>query len=77
MNTEVGSPSLLRGIFPIQVLNHGLLHCKLILLPAELPRKPVVLFFWRTLTNTDTKKIIQKSNLQEKNEVMFKKKTQI
>ena len=49
-------------------------------LPAELPRKTVVLllvlFFWRTLTNTNTKKIIQESNLQEKNEVMFKKKTQ-
>ena len=49
-------------------------------LPAELPRKTVVLllvlFFWRTLTNTDTKKIIQDSNLQEKNEVIFKKKSQ-
>ena len=27
-NTEVGSPSLLQGIFPTQGLNPGLLHCR-------------------------------------------------
>ena len=30
-NTGVGSPALLQGIFPIQELNQGLLHCKRIL----------------------------------------------
>ena len=30
-NTGVGSPSLLQGIFPIEELNRGLLHCRKIL----------------------------------------------
>ena len=30
-NTGVGSPALLQGIFPIQELNQGLLHCRQIL----------------------------------------------
>ena len=34
-NTEVGSLSLLQGIFPTQGSNPGLLHCRQILLPAE------------------------------------------
>ena len=34
-NPGVGSLSLLQGIFPIQGLNPGLLHCRQILLPAE------------------------------------------
>ena len=40
-NTGIGSLSLLQGIFPTQELNQGVLHCKWILLPAELPVKPV------------------------------------
>ena len=39
MNTGVGSLSLLQGIFPTQESNWGLLHCRWILLPAELPGK--------------------------------------
>ena len=39
-NTEVGSLSLLQGIFPTQERNQGLLHCRWILLSAELPGKP-------------------------------------
>ena len=37
----IGSLSLLQGIFPTQELNQGVLHCRWILLPAELPVKPV------------------------------------
>ena len=36
-NTGVGSPSLLQQIFPTQESNQGLLCCRCILLPAELP----------------------------------------
>ena len=39
-NTGMGCHALLQRIFPTQELNWGLLHCKWILLPAELPRKP-------------------------------------
>ena len=39
-NTEVGSLSLLQGIFPNQKLNRGPLHCRQILLPTELLGKP-------------------------------------
>ena len=39
-NTGMGSLSLLQWIFPIQESNQGLLHCRQILLPAELPGKP-------------------------------------
>ena len=39
-NTEVGSFSLLQGIFPTQGSNSGLPHCRQILLPAEPPGKP-------------------------------------
>ena len=39
-NTGVGNLSLLLRIFPTQELNWGLLHCRRILLPAELPGKP-------------------------------------
>ena len=41
-NTEVGSRSLLRGIFSIQGLNPGLLHCRQILYPSEPPGKPML-----------------------------------
>ena len=34
-NTEVGSLSLLQGVFPTHGLNPGLLHCRWIILPAE------------------------------------------
>ena len=43
MNTGEGSLFLLQGIFPIQELNQGLLHCRWILDQAELPGKPIVL----------------------------------
>ena len=39
-NTEVGSHSLLQGIFPTQGWNPGLPHCRQILLPAEPQGKP-------------------------------------
>ena len=39
-NIRVGSLSLLQGIFPTQELNQGLLHCRWISLPAELPGNP-------------------------------------
>ena len=39
-NTGVGSLSLFQGIFPPQGSNPGLLHCRQILLLAELPGKP-------------------------------------
>ena len=39
-NTGVGSLSLLRGIFPTQGLNIGLLHLQMDSLPAEPPGKP-------------------------------------
>ena len=35
-NTGVGSLSLLKGIFPTQQSNQGLLYCRQILLPTEL-----------------------------------------
>ena len=38
-NTEVGSLSLLQGIFPTQESNWGLLHCRQILLSTELSGK--------------------------------------
>ena len=40
-NTGLCSLSLLQGIFPTQELNWGLLHCRQIFLPAELPGKPM------------------------------------
>ena len=40
-NTGVGSLFLLHRIFPTQELNQGLLRCRWILLPAELPGKPI------------------------------------
>ena len=40
MNTGVGSLSLLQGIFLTQKSNRGLLHCRWIILAAELPGKP-------------------------------------
>ena len=39
-NTGLCGLSLLQGIFPTQELNWGLLHCRQIFLPAELPGKP-------------------------------------
>ena len=39
-NSGVGSLSLLQGIFPTQELNHGLLHCRQIFLPADPWGKP-------------------------------------
>ena len=39
-NTGVGSLSLLQGIFLIQELNWGLLHCRQILYQTELRGKP-------------------------------------
>ena len=42
-NTGVGCHALLQGIFPAQVLNPGLLHCRQLFLPAELPEKPKVI----------------------------------
>ena len=39
-NTEVGSLSLLHGIFPTQGLGPSLLHCRRIFLPAEPQGKP-------------------------------------
>ena len=41
-NTWVGRLSLLQWIFPSQELNQGLLHCRWIFLPAELPGKPIM-----------------------------------
>ena len=41
-NHGVGSLSLLQGNFPSQESNHGLLHCRWILLTAELPGKPCI-----------------------------------
>ena len=43
-STEVGSHSLLEGIFPTQGLNSGLLNCKADSLPSETPRKPSLFF---------------------------------
>ena len=43
-NTEMGSLSLLQGIFPIHKLNQGLLYYRWVLLPAELPGKPIHLY---------------------------------
>ena len=40
-NTGEGSHSLLQGIFPIQGLNLGLLHCRQILYCSEPPGKPL------------------------------------
>ena len=40
-NTGVGSLSLLKGIFPTQQSNQGLLYCRQILLPTELWGKPL------------------------------------
>ena len=42
-NTGVGCHALLQGIFPAQVLNPSLLHCRQLFLPAELPEKPKVI----------------------------------
>ena len=39
-NTEVGSPSLLQGIFPTQQSNWGLLHCRWILYQLSHKGKP-------------------------------------
>ena len=39
-NTGVGFHALLQGIFPIQGLNPGLLHCRWVLLMSEPPGKP-------------------------------------
>ena len=41
-NTEVGSPSLLWGIFLTQELNWGLLHCRRILYPLSYEGSPRV-----------------------------------
>ena len=38
-STRVGCHALLQGIFPVQGLNPGLLHCRRILLLSELPGK--------------------------------------
>ena len=61
-NTEVGSHSLLRGIFPTQGLNLGLLHCRQILYHLSHQRqaqitKPVSLRYlprWRILSMEET-----------------------
>ena len=45
-NTGLGSLSLLQGNFPTQESNWGLLHCRLIFLPPELPRKPLIRTVW-------------------------------
>ena len=42
MNTGVGSLSLLQGIFPIQGLNWGLLHCRWILYQLSYQGSPVM-----------------------------------
>ena len=42
-NTEVGCRFLLQGIFPIQVLNPGLLHCRRILYQLSHKRSPRIL----------------------------------
>ena len=39
-NTGVGSPSLLQGIFLIQELNQGLLHCRRVLNQLSYQRSP-------------------------------------
>ena len=44
-NTGVGCHAFLQGNFPTQGLNPGLLHCRWILLPAELPGKPVWIIY--------------------------------
>ena len=58
-NTEVGSLSLLQGIFPTQGSNPGLPHCRWI--PSEPPGKPV--------KNTKLDKIFTWSILRELGEV--------
>ena len=40
-NTEMGSLSLLQGIFPTQELNWGLLHCRLIFYQLSYQRSPI------------------------------------
>ena len=40
-NTGVGSLSLFQRIFPAQESNRGLLHCRQIFLPTNLPGKPL------------------------------------
>ena len=42
-STGMGCHSLLQGIFPIQGLNVGLLHCRQILLPSEPPGKLTII----------------------------------
>ena len=51
-NTGVGCHALLRGIFPIQGLNAGLLHCRQILYPWDTGKAP-----WFPLPTTEPKKI--------------------
>ena len=41
-NTEVGSLSLLQGIFPTQGSNPGFLHCRQIFFNTEPPGKPTI-----------------------------------
>ena len=43
-NIRVGCYALLQGIFPTEVLKPGLLHCRQIFLPSELPGKPINMF---------------------------------
>ena len=44
-NTEVGCRFLLQGIFPIQVLNPGLLHCRWIL--YHLSHQVILIITWK------------------------------
>ena len=47
--TGVGCHSLLQGIFPTKGSKSGLLHCRKIFLPSELPGKPINVVYSHTI----------------------------
>ena len=55
MNSQVGSQSLLQGIFPTQELNSDLLHCRHILYQLSYQGSPEQV--WRNTNLSDTTKI--------------------
>ena len=55
MNSQVGSQSLLQGIFPTQELNSDLLHCRHILYQLSYQGRPEQV--WRNTNLSDTTKI--------------------
>ena len=60
-NTEVGSLSLLQGIFPTQELNQGLLYCRWILYQLSYQGSPTF-----KMVHIKKKKILKKKELQVK-----------